>query len=165
MLLLLACTPSRDDLSTLLAVNADVLEGVHVGLEALETRLDRHSQGDGRYSYEGTLGPGLGWEEGSVTVGGEALIDQDGGRQDFGLTVVYDEVHSGGLILDGELAWEMLVLTEDGRLDLDYSLVGTLLVDEAWEAVLDVQRDVDPTEDGFDETWTGNINGTEVSGL
>lgn len=165
LLTLVACAPSDADLATAVQANSRALDGVLLGLEALEVKLDRHTAGDGRYGYNGTLGAGPGWSSGQVQVVGESVFEQDGTLGSYALELEYSDLVTTTSALDGTLAWDVVERTGDGRVDLDYVVVGTLTVDGAWEAELDYTRDITPTDDGFDEAWTGTINGTDVSSL
>ena len=164
-LMFVACAPSDAELATAVTANGRALDGVRLGLEALEVRLDRHTAGDGLYGYNGTLGAGPGWSSGQVQVVGESVFEQDGTLGTYALELVYTEVAATGASLDGSLSWNLVERTGDGRIDLDSAVVGTLTVDGAWEAELDYTRDITPTDEGFDEAWTGTINGTDVSSL
>ena len=167
MLLLMACTPTNADLAAVLDANTGVLEGVLLGLEGLEVKLDRHSQGDGLYGYNGTLGAGMGWNAGQVRVVGESLSERDGALGTYTLSLDYVDVRVDGMTLNGTLAQDMTVITQDdGRLDLDYTIVGQLDVDGAWMCDLDYARDITPLGDAdYSEVFSGTLNGIEVSSL
>jgi len=165
MLLLLACTPTNEDLRQVVEANTEILEGLHLSLESLEVKADRHGKGDGRYLYNGTVGSGLGWSAGTIQVAGESFSDNSGAVQTYDLQLDYQQVESQGRLLDGPVTWKMTLLLDAGRLELDYSMDGSLLIDEGWEAVLAYERHVEPTEEDFVVVWAGTINDVPVSSL
>ncbi len=165
MLLLLACAPTNEDLREVVEANTEVLEGLHLSLETLEVKADRHGKGDGRYLYNGTVGSGLGWNAGTIQVTGESFSDNSGAVQTYDLELDYEQVESLGRWMDGPVSWTMTVLIDAGRLEMDYSVDGELLIDESWEAVLAYERRVVPTEEDFQLHWSGTINDIAVSSL
>lgn len=126
-------------------------------LEPLERLLYRHSQGDGRYGYVGTV-EGLGWWSGGIEVAGTGQVSEQGTQEAYELDLVYAEVETARWTLRGPVRAIIAVEASPEAVWFRYGLEGELRVRPGGRVELDCAYD-------SEEGWSGWFGGVEAAGL
>jgi hypothetical protein len=174
LLALFACGNLTDDqIEAVVDANTKVLANVEARAEQLETKVAerRHGQGDGDYTYDGSLEADGAWDSGVVALTGSGSSRQAQTILFYAWQLDYQEIEVDGLGMDraqgrGPVDATISITIAEGEVTVLYQVSGTLEVsgeatgsaDMDWEMAAD-------SSTGGQPVYSGTINGKDLSKL
>jgi hypothetical protein len=169
LLALFACGNLTDDeIEAVVDANTKVLANVEARAEQLETKVAerRHGQGDGDYTYDGSLEADGAWDSGVVALTGSGSSRQAQTILFYAWQLDYQEIDVDGLGMDGPVDATISITIAEGEVTVLYQVAGTLEVsgeatgsaDMDWEMAAD-------SSTGGQPVYSGTINGKDLSHL
>lgn len=151
-------------------IQGDLMTEMYTGIGSPAKAIEFSTE-PGRYTITGDLdGDGVRWD-GTIFVDGEMTWPKEGGAYFYDLSLDYVDVHHIGrdVTLNGNVTYSMEMFTsqDPGQgMTWTYSVQGDLEISGArnGSVVFDFNVEATYSQDGYEITTTGDVNGHDVRG-